>query len=328
MTYLFEEFEPGEPAANKRNKRESWLIDQVTKSTFFHQKLHEYGLLEVAYALDRVQGETLNWDLAALGISSHAWNKVIHQGIKPVSVFAHPSVLMDIPRSVGYYRGLAMVSLKSMSNIRLNVERFEAGQNRMPLDDQKAQDIAFRFNELISRLLEADEQIDPREFDLWRGMTAGSTAQGSWQNRKGNVAEELVKGFIRRRVRDRQLLVATSDAGISETLADSRIITYASEPDIAFYDRSEKILIAVEIKGGIDPAGVLERVGAAIKSLSRAKQENPQALTILLMYKVSMTYQTIQELEAHRYDIDRWLTIEDVLNRDEARQALFEFLDI
>lgn len=33
--------------------------------------------------------------------------------------------------------------------------------------------VAFRLNELISRLIEADEQIDPREFDLWRGMTAG-----------------------------------------------------------------------------------------------------------------------------------------------------------
>ncbi len=33
-----------------QSKHESWLIDQVTKSEFFHQKLHEYGLLETAYA--------------------------------------------------------------------------------------------------------------------------------------------------------------------------------------------------------------------------------------------------------------------------------------
>jgi len=32
------------------------LTDQVTKSEFFHQKLHEYGLLEIAYAIEDVQG--------------------------------------------------------------------------------------------------------------------------------------------------------------------------------------------------------------------------------------------------------------------------------
>ena len=43
-----------------QNKLESWLLDQVTKSEFFHQKLHEYGLLEIAYAVEGVQGENLD----------------------------------------------------------------------------------------------------------------------------------------------------------------------------------------------------------------------------------------------------------------------------
>ena len=181
-----------------QNKLESWLLDQVTKSEFFHQKLHEYGLLEIAYAVEGVQGENLDWDLEELGISRNAWNIVIHRGIKPVRVFAHPYVLQIITRSVGYYRGLAMVSLKSMNNIKLPVGRFETGRSKKPLDEQEAQVVAHHLNGLISRLIEADEQIDPREFDLWRGMTAGSTAQGSWQNRKGGVAEDLIKGFIRK----------------------------------------------------------------------------------------------------------------------------------
>lgn len=123
-------------------------------------------------------------------------------------------------------------------------------------------------------------------------------------------------------------LVLDSSTSNSATLRDGRKVAFTSEPDVAFYDENDKILIAVEIKGGIDPAGVLERVGAAIKSLSRAKQENTNAVTILIMYKVSMTYQTIQELEGHRNDIDYWLTIEDVLNRDDVRQELFSLLEI
>jgi hypothetical protein len=56
----------------EQDKLESWLLDQVTKSEFFHQKLHEYGLLEVAYAVESVQGEDLDWNLERLGISQKA----------------------------------------------------------------------------------------------------------------------------------------------------------------------------------------------------------------------------------------------------------------
>jgi len=315
-------------SGNERDKRESWLIDQVTKSEFFHQKLHQYGLLEVAYAIESVQGEGLDWDLGDLGISEKAWNKVIHRGIKPICVFAHPCILRTVPRSVGYYQKLAMVSLKSMNNIKLSITRFEIGKNRRPLDERKAQAVAHRLNELISRLIEVDDQIDPREFDLWRGMTAGSTAQGSWQNRKGDVAEELVKGFVRRRIRDRRLSAKESGDGATAMLIDGRTVAYGSEPDIAFYGEDQEILAAVEIKGGIDTAAVLERVGAAIKSLSRAKKENPNAITVLIVYRVSMTDQAQQELESHQSDIDYWFTIEDVLNRDDIRQEIFRLLNI
>jgi hypothetical protein len=314
--------------STSKHKREIWLVDQVTKSEFFHQKLHEYGLLQVAYAIENVQGENLEWNLEDLGISEQAWNKVIHQGVKPVRVFAHPHVLITVSRSVGYYRGLAMVSLKSMNNIKLAIERFETGKSKGPLEESKAQAVAHRLNELISRLIEADEQIDPREFDLWRGMTAGSTAQGSWQNKKGVAAEDIIRGFIRRRISDTGLLAEETDAGAVATLTDGRIVRYGSEPDIAFYNQEQEILAAVEIKGGIDPAGVLERVGAAIKSLSRAKEESLNALTVLIMYQVSMTEQARQDLQSHQNDIDCWFTIEDVLNRDQTRREIFKLLHI
>ena len=313
---------------NDQDKHERWLLDQTTKSTFFHQKLHEYELLKIAHALEGVRGEDLDWDLKMLHVSQTAWNKIIHREIKPVRAFAHPTILMHIGRSISYYRGLAMVSRKSMNNIGLSIERFETGKNKRPLEKKKAQAVARRLNELISRLIESDKQVDPREFDLWRGMTAGSTAQGSWQNRKGDVAEDLVKGLIRRRVRDRGLLAKVNAEETEDILTDGRSIQYSSEPDIAIHGAAQKILAAVEIKGGIDPAAVLERVGTAIKSLSRAKQTNPAALTLLIMYKISMSTQAQQDLASHQDAIDRWFTIEDVLNRESTRQEIFELLDI
>ncbi|CAD7770444.1 MAG: hypothetical protein KIIPBIDF_00173 [Candidatus Methanoperedenaceae archaeon GB50] len=93
-------------------EKESWTIDQITKSEFFHQKLHEWGLLEIAYELEGIKGEELEWHLENLNITTKAWNRVIHRGIKPIRVFAHPEVLKQNPKRVGYYRMLAMVSSK------------------------------------------------------------------------------------------------------------------------------------------------------------------------------------------------------------------------
>ncbi len=279
-------------------------------------------------AIEGVQGEDLDWNKEELGISEKAWSKVIHRGIKPVRVFAHPYVLEHVHRSVGYYQKLAMVSLKSMNNIGLSITSYETGQNRQPMSEQKRKSVCRRLNELISRLIESDDTLDPREFDMWRGMTAGSTAQGSWQNRKGERTEDVIKGLITRRIRSKGLLAEQSNGGRRLRLKDGRTVEYGSEPDLALYSKEHHILVAVEIKGGIDTAGVLERIGAVIKSLSRAKQENPRSVTVLIIPRVSMTEQAKQELEAHRSDIDHWFAVEDVLNNDDVRQQLFELLGI
>lgn len=230
-----------------------------------------------------------------------------------------------------------MVSLKSMGNVGLNIDAAEAGRGRNAgmLNQELALAAAKRLNELISRLIETDETIDPREFDLWRGMTAGATAQGSWQNKKGRAGEEIVKGFVQRRLEAVDALISQTELNDEANeptevfiLQDGRTIRFSSEPDIAIYSQDNQIIGAVEVKGGIDPAAVLERIGASIKSLSRAKQQNPNAVTILMMYRVSMSPQALQELHAHQNDIDRWFTIEDVINKQEIREQIFALLNI
>ncbi len=306
---------------------ESWHIDQITKSEFFHQKLHEYGLLEIAYAIENISGEELDWDLAQLTITPRAWKRIIHAGIKPIRVFAHPYILQTVDRSVGYYRGLAMVSLKSMNQVKLPIERFETGQNKKALASDKALSIAQHLNQLISRLIESEEKIDPREFDLWRGMTAGATAQGSWQNSKGDKAEKVIKGLVRKRLRATNTIAAESADGRTIDLTDGRTLSYNSEPDIAI-TKDEQVLATVEVKGGIDPAGVIERIGAAIKSLSRVKSEFPHARTILVMHHTALTEQARRELIAHNEVIEHWFTIEKLLTANQTRQKFFELLGL
>jgi hypothetical protein len=306
------------------SKRGSWSIDQLAKSEFFHQKLHEWELMEVARQIDQVKGETLNWQKASLDISDKAWDKVIHRGIKPVIVFAHPDVLMNISRSTSYYRMLAMVSQKSMNQVSLSTVRYEKGY--FP-KFEIAEAIAKHLNKITSKLVEADEAIDAREFDLWRGMAAGSQAQGSWQNTKGRKVEIVLQGIIRRRLRESGLVSEDTDDKPRVTLADNRTAIFADEPDIGFYE-DEKIVAAAEVKGGIDTAGVLERVGAAIKSLSRAKEENPNSVTILVLQEVSMTPQSIIDLQTNQNTVNYWFTVEEVLENDDKRAEVFSLLRI
>ncbi len=301
----------------------AWSVDQFTKSEFFHQKLHAWGLREVAERIESIQGEELTWELDHLGISEIAWNKVIHRGIKPIIVFAHPGILQSIPRSVGYYRMLAMVSQKSMNNLQLNVKRFEEGLAQP--DEDRAWAIAHRLNQIISALIQSDNDITPREFDMWRGMAAGAQADGSWRNLKGKKAEIVIKGALLRRLREKALI--HSEAADEVIMADGRIIIFADEPDIAIYDQG-KIQVAIEVKGGIDTAGILERVGAAIKSLNRAKEENPRSITILLVQGISMTERALADLTINQKAVNHWFSIEQFLEDETHREDVLHLMGL
>ena len=53
-------------------EKEAWTADQITKSSFFHRKLHEWGLLEIAYELEGIKGEELEWNREYLNIADKA----------------------------------------------------------------------------------------------------------------------------------------------------------------------------------------------------------------------------------------------------------------
>ncbi len=302
---------------------EAWRLDQLAKSIFFHRKLHEWALIEIADAIDAVQGEHLDWQ--HLDISDAAWNKIIHSGIKPVVIFAHPHVLQTVQKSAAYYRMLAMVSQKSMKWVGFSLAAYETGKS-MP-DDDTAFEIARHLNRIINRLIEADEKIDVREFDLWRGMAAGSQAQGSWQNNKGVAAEIAVRDLIIRRLQVQEII---TDAEVNEsrfTLDDNRVMLFADEPDIAIY-RDDVPEVAIEVKGGIDTAGVLERIGAALKSLQRTRQENPDSVTILIIPDVSMTERARHDLSLSADTVTHLFRTHEILDDESQRDRFFEILGI
>ena len=75
--------------------------------------------------------------------------------------------------------------------VGLGAGRYEKG--KITPDLFTAETLSTHLNRIISNLIEADESIDAREFELWRGMAAGSQAQGSWGNTKGDRIEVVIK---------------------------------------------------------------------------------------------------------------------------------------
>ena len=57
---------------------------------------------------------------------------------------------------------------------------------------------------------------------------------------------------------------------------------FGSEPDMSFRDPKGRPILAVEVKSGTDPAGALERFGAAMKSFANEKAMNPNVTTVYI----------------------------------------------
>jgi hypothetical protein len=84
----------------------------------------------------------------------------------------------------------------------------------------------------------------------------------------------------------------------------------------------------LEVKGGIDTAGVHERRGATLKSLVDAQQANPNSVRILILQGVSLTAAARKKQESDRPIVSHWFASEDILENEEIREQLFRLLGL
>jgi len=70
-------------------------------------------------------------------------------------------------------------------------------------------------------------------------------------------------------------------------LTNQTSLLFSSEPDISLIGRDGGTLGVIEVKGGADPAGTLERYGAAKKSFEDTLRESPNAKMVLVVSCIS-----------------------------------------
>jgi len=288
---------------------EAHEINYRLRSTFFYRKLIEYHTYDLPLTIVKLIpiSKEYSWTKKKRwGISQDAFDQISNLNINPIQIFAHPRLLREHPSLTAYYRNVAALSQKSVGYLSgVNPNRFEK-DNPENMTDTDALALSRLFNEHISLIIEsALKQFRRKHIQGLLFASTGAQIDGSWRNAIGDESEKVVQKMLIKGAIDLSQLSAfilrDNKGGVEPfseknlpglldradefrgfMLKNKRSVLFSSEPDISLIDQDGTTIAVIEIKGGTDPAGALERYGAAKKSFDVSIKQNPKAKTILV----------------------------------------------
>lgn len=286
-------------------------INYRLRSTFFYRKLKEYNTLSFRSRIEALLPvkHLYSWEgWVNWGIGEDAFTYINeHPTLQLIQVFCHPRLIREHSTLLAYYRNIAALSQKAVSYlVGINVKKLETDEeNKYPLTEDKALTLSRLFNEHISLIIDSSIESLTEE-ELYGILLASTGAQidGSWRNAIGEEAEKVVQRLLIKEAKEQNLLAAfiprmgtrielyNSDRLEEQLgniegyrgvmLANHTSILFSSEPDISLLSNQGTTVGVIEVKGGVDPAGALERYGAAKKSFESAIRRNSEVRTILV----------------------------------------------
>lgn len=267
-------------------------------------------------------------------IALAAWEHVHNLRLNPVSVFCHPSMLMAEPFVSLYYRGISGLSLKEVQNQARSVINWEAApderQRKPRVTAEAAGQVAGLYNSVISSVIE--NTLDWTLENGYRNIIAslGITCDGSMRNTVGRLPERRIRRLLLQYVYENAMLltpeypdadsIPVAPANGEYVLRDNFVMVFSSKPDIGFR-RGNLLEATIEVKGGIDPAGALERLGAAEKSAQAAIEVNRRCKKFLVAGVI--TSEMRRRLNQSRLFEKHFLLVE-LLSRENLQSEFFE----
>ena len=299
------------------------------RSSFYYRMHGSWdGLLELLTTVKRPswRGRT-KW-----GISRSAWNRINDIGESPINVFCNPAVIRVEPRLIAYYRCLALLPQKGIETLAFSTADLERGRGQ--LNVERSTLVAVTVNNLICALLDSDP-----EWELEKGRTAallnlGSQINGSWRNAIGTEGGRRVKQILMAFAAQWEIVdkITLNDGSVSDfgphideqlikelRLTNGFSIAFSSEPDVAVRNEHGDLIATIEVKYGLDPAGALERYGAAKKSFEEAIRENARVANV---YLASCITDEVRRRISEDRVVNRDINLTEVLN-DSARRTEF-----
>lgn len=297
---------------NKSNLlAETHRINYQLRSSFFYRKLKEYKTLSFCQQINDLLSvsELYSWEgFQNWGIGEDAFNYISHYPkLELIQVFCYPRLIREHPLLVAYYRNIAALPKKAVKYLTgIDIKKIEINEeNRYLLPEDKAINLAKVFNEHISLIIDSSiETLTDEELYAMLLISTGAQIDGSWRNAIGEEAEKVVQRLIIKEAKERNLLAALIPRSGTGTvsynpekleeqlgqigryrgvmLSNKTSILFSSEPDISILNNEGITVGVIEVKGGSDPAGALERYGAAKKSFEEALRRNATVTTILV----------------------------------------------
>lgn len=306
------------------------------RAVFFYKKFKDgnlHALVSQAHNL-KIANEKWKW-YQDLGISTSAMKRIKKSGVPVAVCFCHPDVIRENPHLILYYRAIACIPQKGVAELAFGISKLEIGQGR-ELNDLRARQLAKAINEVMSTIIDSDPDFFSANLELLAYTSFGVTIDGSWSNKIGSEAGLQVKDILFTHFYNAGLIsnvtlvdgnkakpnIATLTTAIRDfTLNNGYTIMFSSEPDIGIWDPGNKLIGVVEIKGGLDAAGALERLGAAKKTFDEALNTNSEALT---MYLACCITETVKTRIASDRSFKKTVDLTTVFLDDEARK---DFID-
>ncbi len=241
------------------------LDSAINRSIILSDRITRRTDVYVRSLVDQFDGKLDFEPIEDLLISRNAWNHVVTSNYEPRQVFAHPVMLMAVPETSAYYRNMAMLPLKRVSDLAVGVESWESPTKSARVTEKRATNVAHLYNVVNCSIIEG--RTDWTLKNGYRNMIAnmGIGLDGTMRNIIGQDADNMVKTRMFDWLTANGLVIDGDPFEDFTELAEGYSMRYGSEPDIEFW-LEDTMVASVEVKGGRDPAGALERLGAATKS--------------------------------------------------------------
>jgi hypothetical protein len=292
----------------------------MARAQLFHRGVKASKIDLLIAEIDSIDEANLDWSDKKLGISNEAINLVKKAGGSPHQVFAHPQVIMNRPHLIGYYRNVVTISKKGIGQILFSTEQYESGRKKN-IDIKDAMTICETLNRILSGVI---EKLPGYSVELSRQAILaeiGTELQGTWANVIGRGAATAVKGLFKEYIEAKKLGRCLKDG--SSKLNNGWTITFANEPDVAFFDAFVIKQIAIEIKGSLDKAGAQTRYGEAKKSFAKQLSENPRCHTV---YLASCFTDAVIEQIKRDGQVREWFNLTSILYDDYERRRFLNRL--
>ena len=327
------------------------------RSAFFYRKLKEYNTLAFPLMIAELFPieDIYNWgERASWSIGEDAFDYVKERSdLRLIQIFCHPKLLREHPTLLAYYRNIAALSQKAVRYLtNIDVKKHEEEKaNRRLLTEAQALTLARLFNTHISLIIDSSiESLSKAELQGLLLTSTGAQIDGSWRNKIGEEAEKIVQRLLVKETKERNLLLALipitgsavvlyDPAQLDEqlghieqyrgiNLTNQTSILFSSEPDISLLNKQGATVGVIEVKGGADPAGALERYGAAKKSFEESRRDTASVKTILVASCITFEVQT-RILQDPTISIYFNLTemLSDAAIADQFMQQVFSLLD-